>query len=116
MHTGQSPARSNGLASAWPRADGQHCRGMLSVMAVTLSGRKALVTGASRGVGAAIAEELARQGASVAINYRSKAPRAEAVAERIRALGGDALLVQADITSREEMTGVMTTIERDFGQ
>ncbi len=78
-------------------------------------GKAALVTGASRGVGAAVAEGLARRGVDVAVNYLSKAARAEAVAERVRASGRRALLAQADITSPEGMTHMMAEVERAFG-
>jgi 3-oxoacyl-[acyl-carrier protein] reductase len=63
-----------------------------------LYGKTALVTGASRGIGASVARQLAEAGADVAINYRSKGPRAEAVAEEIRSLGRRTLLFPADIT------------------
>ena len=52
-----------------------------------LLGRTALVTGASRGIGAAVALMMAEQGAEVAVNYRSKGSRAEEIANQIRALG-----------------------------
>jgi NAD(P)-dependent dehydrogenase (short-subunit alcohol dehydrogenase family) len=62
----------------------------------------ALVTGASRGVGAAVALQLARQGVDLLINYRSKGPRAEAVAAQVRASGRRAVLAQADLTCEAE--------------
>ena len=63
-----------------------------------LSGKVALVTGASRGVGARIAELLGERHATVAVNYRNKQRRADEVAEAVRAAGGEALPVRADIT------------------
>lgn len=60
-------------------------------------GKTALVTGASRGIGRAIALRLAAQGAALAINYNGSKDRAEAVAEEIRATGGRAVVLQADV-------------------
>ncbi|WP_312166926.1 3-oxoacyl-ACP reductase family protein [Phenylobacterium sp.] len=61
-----------------------------------LSGKHALVTGASRGIGAAIALRLAREGADVAITYERSADRAQALVEQIEALGRKGLAIQAD--------------------
>jgi 3-oxoacyl-(acyl-carrier-protein) reductase len=66
--------------------------------AAPLTGKVALVTGASRGIGRAISLEFARRGASVAVNYQSNKPSAEAVAEEIRALGVDCMLCQGDVS------------------
>ena len=66
-----------------------------------LSGKRALVTGASRGIGAAIARQLAADGADVAITYEKSAEKAEAVAAQIRALGRKAVVLQADAGSTE---------------
>jgi NAD(P)-dependent dehydrogenase (short-subunit alcohol dehydrogenase family) len=77
---------------------------------------KALVTGASRGIGAATALKLAQRGYDVALNFRNKAPRAEQVAAQMAALGRTALLAQADITVESEVAHMMSLIARDFGQ
>lgn len=66
-----------------------------------LSGKRALVTGGSRGIGAAIARQLAADGADVAITYEKSADKAEAVAADIRATGRKAVAVQADAGSTE---------------
>ena len=66
----------------------------------TLSGRIALVTGASRGIGRAIALALAEAGADIAVNYRAQAQAAESVCKTIRAVGRKSISVQADVPSR----------------
>jgi NAD(P)-dependent dehydrogenase (short-subunit alcohol dehydrogenase family) len=76
---------------------------------------KALVTGASRGIGAATALKLAERGYDVALNFRSKARRAEQVAAQIVDLGRRALLAQADITNESEVLEMMNLIAREFG-
>jgi 3-oxoacyl-[acyl-carrier protein] reductase len=63
-----------------------------------LNGRTALVTGASRGIGAAIAIALAEAGAAVAVNYRERADEAEAVVAKIREFGGRAVAIAADVS------------------
>ena len=78
-------------------------------------GRTALVTGASRGIGAAVALMMAEQGADVAINYRSKGSRAEEVANQVRALGRRALLAQADLTDQSSVEAMARDIERTLG-
>jgi NAD(P)-dependent dehydrogenase (short-subunit alcohol dehydrogenase family) len=78
--------------------------------------RKALVTGASRGIGAATAVKLAEAGCDVALNFRQKGPRAEQVAGRIRDLGRAALLTQADITDESQVTAMMELAARELGR
>lgn len=72
-----------------------------------LRGRVALVTGASRGIGAAIARDLAREGATVVINYLDGEGEAESVAADVRALGGAAHLVQADVSEPATATALI---------
>lgn len=81
-----------------------------------LAGKVALVTGGSRGVGAATARILAAEGASVAINYRDKERRAAQVAEQARAAGGETILVQADITDASATAAMYAAIEAHFGR
>ena len=71
-------------------------------MAHLLDGACALVTGAGRGIGTSIAERLAEEGAAVALHYRTSRGGAERAAEGIRARGGTAVAVRADLTSQDE--------------
>ncbi len=81
-----------------------------------LQGKIAIVTGASRGIGAAIASELAAQGATVVVNHRSSAEQAAAVVEKICGDGGTAIAVQADVSQTAEAQKlVKETLDR-FGR
>ena len=75
-----------------------------------LLGKTALVTGASRGIGASVARQLAALGVDVAINFRSKGPRAQEVAAAIETLGRRSLLLQADITSPSDIASTFDHI------
>jgi 3-oxoacyl-[acyl-carrier protein] reductase len=75
-----------------------------------------LVTGASRGIGASVALMMAEEGADVAVNYRSKGPRAEEIANQVRALGRRALLAQADLTDQSGVAAMADAIEGTFGR
>lgn len=81
-----------------------------------LKGKKALVTGASRGIGRGIALSLATAGASVAVNYNSKVQEAEAVAAEIKKLGVDSFSVQADVSKKEQIIKMFEEIKNKFGQ
>jgi len=80
-----------------------------------LSGKKALVTGGSRGIGRGIALSLAKAGASVAINYRSHPEEAEAVVAEVKALGVDSFSVQADVSKKVEVVHMFEEIKNKFG-
>lgn len=80
-----------------------------------LDGKTALVTGASRGIGRAIAIKLASEGASVAINYAGNAKAAEDVKSIIEAAGGKAMLVQADVSSAESVEAMIKEVVEAFG-
>jgi 3-oxoacyl-(acyl-carrier-protein) reductase len=76
----------------------------------SLHGKVALVTGASRGIGRAIALELARRGANVAIDFRVDTTHAQGVAEEVRALGVECLLVQGDISKKEDARRIVKEV------
>jgi len=80
-----------------------------------LDGRRALVTGASRGIGSGIALALARHGADVAVNFFRSPEQAEAVCEQIRALGRQACAVQADVASAEEVVRMAAEARQALG-
>jgi 3-oxoacyl-[acyl-carrier protein] reductase len=75
-----------------------------------------VVTGSSRGIGRAIAEELAAEGADVAVNYRSSEDEAAAVAEWIEAQGDAAQAVQADISEMDEVERMAREVHDELGQ
>ncbi len=80
-----------------------------------LEDQTCLVTGASRGIGRAIAIELGRCGADVAVNYRSSAAEATATVEEIEEAGGEAVTVQADIADYEQVESMAETVRDRFG-
>jgi 3-oxoacyl-[acyl-carrier protein] reductase len=80
-----------------------------------LSGRTALVTGASRGIGKAIAIALANAGAEVAVNYHSQATAANVVCDQIRAAGRQSIPVQADVSKSAEVDRMVQFVEDNLG-
>ena len=81
----------------------------------SLAGRRALVTGSSRGVGADTVRYFAEAGADVVVNFRNKAPRAEKLAASLRELGVQALVQGADLTDPASVAEMMAAIKQEFG-
>lgn len=84
-------------------------------MDLGLEGKVVLVTGAGGGAGPTLVEAFAREGAAVAVHYRSSAERAETAVAGIRKAGGRAAAVAADLDSTEEIAAMIDTIERELG-
>jgi 3-oxoacyl-[acyl-carrier protein] reductase len=82
---------------------------------LTLEGKNALVTGGSRGIGQAIALELARQGANVAVTANSSVSAAESVAEEIRALGRNAVAAQCNISDSGQVEKLISQVLTSLG-
>ena len=76
----------------------------------------ALVTGASRGLGAGIAHALAKAGADVVVNYRCSVDRAGEVVDQLQALGRRALAIQADVSQENDVHRLFTDLHREFGR
>jgi 3-oxoacyl-[acyl-carrier protein] reductase len=77
--------------------------------------RVAVITGASRGIGAATALVLAEHGYRVVVNYRASAPQAEEVVATIAAAGGEAVAIKADVTVPKDVTAMVDEIDRRWG-
>ncbi|MCP8616555.1 3-oxoacyl-[acyl-carrier-protein] reductase [Salirhabdus salicampi] len=80
-----------------------------------LDGKSALVTGASRGIGRAIALELANAGAKVAVNYAGSEQKAQAVVDEIKQNGGEAFAIQANVSNEEDVKGMIKEVVSTFG-
>lgn len=81
-----------------------------------LTGKVAVVTGASKGIGASIAEHLAAEGASVVVNYASSKAGAESVVKRIHGKGGKALAVQADVSNHDDIKRLFAETRAAYGK
>ena len=82
---------------------------------MSLNGTHALVTGSSRGIGRGIALKLAKDGVKVAVNYRSNEAAAEDTLARIREIGSDGFIVQADVSRPEDISRMFNRLEEEFG-
>lgn len=82
---------------------------------MSFEGKNALVTGSSKGIGAAVAIELARQGANVTVNCHSGKDQAEQVAEQIRQLGRKALVIPADVSEQSAVEAMVQQTVDEFG-
>lgn len=85
-------------------------------MDIRLDGKKALVTGASSGIGSGIALALAEAGADVAINFRNNVAGAEETASQVRAAGREALLLQADVGLEDQVEAMFATFDAALGE
>jgi 3-oxoacyl-[acyl-carrier protein] reductase len=81
-----------------------------------LSGKVAVVTGASKGIGAAIAKKLATEGAAVVVNYATSREGADKVVQEIKATGGQAIAVQADVAKQADVVRLFAEGQAAFGQ
>lgn len=82
---------------------------------MTLDGQVALITAASRGIGAATAKLLAKHGAAVAVNYMARKDAADRVAQEISENGGRALAVQADVRNEDQVAAMVARVVNEFG-
>jgi 3-oxoacyl-[acyl-carrier protein] reductase len=85
-------------------------------MAGRLNGRVAIVTGSSRGIGRAIALELAREGAKVCVNYTKSEDGARRVVEEVSSLGGEAVMIRADVSKLDEVRQLIRGVIDRFGR
>src|SRR5256884_7334987 len=81
-----------------------------------LAGKVAVVTGASKGIGADIAKHLAAEGAAVVVNYASSKEGADQVVDEITKRGGKAIAVQADVAKKKDIERLFTETKKAFGQ
>ncbi|UTA55021.1 glucose 1-dehydrogenase [Lysobacter soli] len=81
-----------------------------------LAGKVAVVTGASKGIGAGIAAALAAEGAAVVVNYASSKSGADAVVERITKAGGKAIAVKADVSKADDAQALIDAAVKEFGR
>src|SRR6266566_8680229 len=106
--------RRSCAACCWPATWRDTHNG--GVMSHKLSGKVAVVTGASKGIGAEIAKHLAAEGASVVVNYASSKAGADKVVAEIAAKGGKAVAAQADVAKPEDIKRLFADAKKAFGK
>lgn len=84
-------------------------------MPISLKGQKALVTGASSGIGHGVAIALAKAGADIVINYGSSKEKAEAVADEVSKFGGKVLIAKADVSNEQDVQAMFQLMFKEFG-
>src|SRR5476651_719028 len=88
----------------------------MKTLSQKLSGKVAVVTGASKGIGASIAKHLAAEGASVVVNYASSKSGADQVVDEIAKGGGSAVAVQGDVAKQADIDRLFTETKKAFGR
>src|SRR5258705_6567574 len=91
-------------------------KGLIAMASRKLSGKVGIVTGASKGIGAAIAKYLAAEGASVVVNYASSREGAERVVSEITKEGGKAIAVQGDVAKKTDVEHLFAETKKAFGR
>lgn len=85
-------------------------------MSTKLSGKVAIVTGASKGIGASIAEKLAEEGASVVVNYSASKEAADRIVKSIEQRGGKAVAIQANMSDQKDINRLFSETKKTFGK